>query len=583
MDVIPSEWDIRPLGEITDFLDGRRRPVKDSDRAKMRGDVPYYGASGVVDYVNDYLFDEDLILLGEDGENILSRNSRLAFKISGKAWVNNHAHVLRTKAGISLDYLAEFLESCDYSSYNTGTAQPKLNKLVCSRIPVLCPPFHEQCAIAATLSDVDELRAGLDRLIAKKRDLRQAAMQQLLTSHTRLPGFHEEWRTFRLGDIARVKTGSRNNEDKVEGGRYPFFVRSEVVEKIDAYSYDCEAILVPGEGRIGEIFHYVNGRFDVHQRVYAITQFKPEISGKFVYLFMSMKFGEWAMQNTVKATVDSLRLPTFLTFELKAPPEIAEQLAIVAAVFDMDAAITTLETQRDKTRALKQAMMQELLTGKIRLVDPPSKVDAPDFTTVSAPIPTQQPTTKPHNWQINEAVVVAVLVKQFGSEQYPLGRKRCTKLAYLMHRHVEHVAQGYLKKAAGPYNPAVKYKGPEGIAQKNGYIRGHSNREYSGFVAAEKIAQAEGYFDKWYGRDVLAWLEQFRRLPNDELELLATVDMAVEDLRCAGTEVSVDAVKSAIRQHPEWEAKLEREIFSDVNLDRAMRRVTALFPAVAPS
>jgi type I restriction enzyme S subunit len=366
--VIPEEWALKPLGDVADFLDGRRRPVKDSDRAKMRGDIPYYGASGIVDYVNDYLFDEDLILLGEDGENILSRNCRLAFKISGKSWVNNHAHVLRPRAGMALDYLVEFLESRDYEQYNTGTAQPKLNKQACSGIPVLCPPLPEQRSIAAALSDVDALLGGLNRLIAKKRDLKQAAMQQLLTGLTRLPGFSGEWEVKRLGDVAHIKTGSRNNEDKAEDGEYPFFVRSEVVERINSYSHDCEAILVPGEGRIGEIFHYINGRFDVHQRVYAITRFKPGVAGKFVQLYMAMNFGPWAMQNTVKATVDSLRLPTFQAFELLVPPTSGEQTAIAAILSDMDAELAALEARRDKTHALKQAMMQELLTGSIRLV-----------------------------------------------------------------------------------------------------------------------------------------------------------------------------------------------------------------------
>ena len=223
--VIPEEWEVKPLAAVVDFLDGRRRPVKDSDRAKMRGDIPYYGASGIVDYVNDHLFDEELILLGEDGENILSRNCRLAFKISGKAWVNNHAHVLKPKSSMKLDYLVEFLESQDYAQHNTGTAQPKLNKAVCSALPVPCPPLPEQRAIAEALSDVDALLGALDRLIAKKRDLKPAAMQQLLTGRqTRLPGFHGEWEVKRLGDVAHIKTGSRNNEDKAEDGQYQILV-----------------------------------------------------------------------------------------------------------------------------------------------------------------------------------------------------------------------------------------------------------------------------------------------------------------------------------------------------------------------
>lgn len=87
----------------------------------------------------------------------------------------------------------------------------------------------------------------------------------------------------------------------------------------------CEAILIPGEGNIGNVFHYVNGCFDVHQRVYAITQFSPDVSAKFIYLIMAQYFGKHALKNTVKATVDSLRLPTFLSFEFLFPPAIDEQ------------------------------------------------------------------------------------------------------------------------------------------------------------------------------------------------------------------------------------------------------------------
>jgi type I restriction enzyme S subunit len=106
----------------------------------------------------------------------------------------------------------------------------------------------------------------------------------------------------------------------------------------------------------------------VHQRVYVISQFIPEISGKFVYLYMAMHFGAHAMQNTMKATVDSLRLPTFQNFTVNAPPTLEEQNAIATILSDMDAEIASLEQRRDKTRLLKQGMMQELLTGRIRLV-----------------------------------------------------------------------------------------------------------------------------------------------------------------------------------------------------------------------
>ena len=252
-------------------------------------------------------------------------------------------------------------------SVNQG-AQPNLFLNHIERLQLPVPQMDEQRAIADALGDVDALLGALDRLIAKQRDLKQAAMQQLLTGRTRLPGFTGEWVTWLLGDVARIKTGSRNNENKVDGGPYPFFVRSEVVERIDTYAYDCEAILVPGEGRIGDIFHYVKGRFDVHQRVYAITDFAPSVQARFVHFYLAQYFGPWAMQNTVKATVDSLRLPTFQNFEMHIPPTVAEQIAIAAVLSDMNAEIAALEARRMKTRDLRQAMMQELLTGKTRLI-----------------------------------------------------------------------------------------------------------------------------------------------------------------------------------------------------------------------
>jgi len=291
----------------------------------------------------------------------------------GAANINQHiARVRVTSPDADAQYVFHYLSQESvrrhFTKITTGQAYPQISLEQVRDAEVPLPQLKEQRAIAEALSDMDGLLGALETLIAKKRAIKQAAMQQLLTGKTRLRGFSGEWKTKRLGDIAHIKTGSRNNEDKIEGGEYPFFVRSEDVERINTYSYDCEAILVPGEGKIGDIFHYINGRFDVHQRVYAITRFHPEVSGRFVHFYMAMKFGAWAMQNTVKATVDSLRLPTFQTFEIRLPTTISEQIAIATTLSDMDAEIAALEARRDKTRAIKQGMMQQLLTGSVRLI-----------------------------------------------------------------------------------------------------------------------------------------------------------------------------------------------------------------------
>ena len=287
--------------------------------------------------------------------------------------------VLRPKTSIDARFFCEYINyGIAFAVENTGIPQLTTPQISNYLLPV--PPEPEQRAIAEALSDVDGLLNALEALIAKKQAIKQATMQQLLTGKTRLPGFSGVWETKRLGEIAHIKTGSKNNEDKNENGQYPFFVRSAIIERINSYCYDGEAILVPGEGGIENIFHYINGRFDCHQRVYMINRFLDGVFGKLIYYIMALQFGSHAMQNTVKATVDSLRLPTFKNFSLSIPKNIAEQHAIASVLSDMDAEIAALEQRRDKTRAIKQGMMQQLLTGRVRLSESRIDTDLSDDT-----------------------------------------------------------------------------------------------------------------------------------------------------------------------------------------------------------
>jgi type I restriction enzyme S subunit len=249
----------------------------------------------------------------------------------------------------------------------TGSTFPSIDSRVIRSAEILIPTPSEQARIGEALNDSDDLIASLERLIAKKRAIKQGTMQELLTGRTRLAGFTEPWEEVRLGDIARIKTGSRNNQDKTSSGRFPFFVRSATVERIDSYSYDCEAILVPGEGGIGSIFHYINGKFEVHQRVYMISNFADNTSGRFIFYYMRQFFGVHAMANSVKATVDSLRLPTFKSFTLFMPSTLEEQRAITQVLSDADDEIDLLNRRLAKATAVKQGMMQELLAGRTRL------------------------------------------------------------------------------------------------------------------------------------------------------------------------------------------------------------------------
>ncbi|WP_375605093.1 restriction endonuclease subunit S [Flavobacterium davisii] len=226
-------------------------------------------------------------------------------------------------------------------------------------IQIPLPPLPEQQAIAEVLSDTDAWIESLEKLIAKKRLVKQGAMQQLLTPK-------EDWEVKKLGEMSQIYTGNKNNQDKSEDGIYPFFVRSQKIEKINTYTFDGEAILIPGEGNLGSIFHYINGKFDFHQRVYKVSDFNG-INGKYLFWYFRIYFGKHALQNTVKATVDSIRLPTIQEFEVFFP-EINEQTRIATILSDMDAEIEHLEKKLNKAKQLKQGIMQQLLTGKIRLI-----------------------------------------------------------------------------------------------------------------------------------------------------------------------------------------------------------------------
>lgn len=160
---IDPDWPMVELGEVCANLDGKRVPITKSDR--KAGPYPYYGASGVVDHVDDYLFDEDLLLVSEDGANLVARVTSIAFSISGKSWVNNHAHVLRFKNIFSQKFIEYYLNSISLENFITGSAQPKLNQRALNTIPVPWPDAHTQEKIVSGINTELKLISDNKKLI----------------------------------------------------------------------------------------------------------------------------------------------------------------------------------------------------------------------------------------------------------------------------------------------------------------------------------------------------------------------------------------------------------------------------------
>jgi len=175
----------------------------------------------------------------------------------------------------------------------------------------------------------------------------------------RFDGFTEPWEERKLGEISQIKTGASDVQDADPNGEYPFFVRSENIERSNKYLFNGEAILIPGEGRLGDIYHYINGKFDFHQRVYKISNFANNTYGLFILYTMQKTFKQHAMTFTVKATVDSLRLPMLTDFNIFLP-SLPEQTVIGNFFQNFDNQITAQQQKLSQLKQLKSAYLQKM-------------------------------------------------------------------------------------------------------------------------------------------------------------------------------------------------------------------------------
>ena len=175
-----DDWEIKKLNEISENLDNKRIPITKRDRKK--GSIPYYGASGVVDYVEDYIFNEDLLCISEDGANLLARTYPISFSVSGKIWVNNHVHILRFDNMITQIFIEQYLNSIKLDEFISGMAQPKLNQTQLNKIPIPLPPIHEQKQIVKKLNTLQTKTKKLETLYQQKivdlEELKKSILQK---------------------------------------------------------------------------------------------------------------------------------------------------------------------------------------------------------------------------------------------------------------------------------------------------------------------------------------------------------------------------------------------------------------------
>ena len=193
-------------------------------------------------------------------------------------------------------------------------------------------------------------------------------MRESKFTRTDIGVFPEDWTIRTIGETACVTTGAQNTQDKEDDGLYPFYVRSQKVERINKYIFDTEGVVTAGDGvGTGKVYHYVNGKFGLHQRCYLIYNFKEALNCKYFFWIFSQRFYERVHSMTAKSSVDSVRRDMITEMQIPIPPTIAEQERIAEALSDVDRLLRELDGVIAKKRAIKQGAMQELLTGKRRL------------------------------------------------------------------------------------------------------------------------------------------------------------------------------------------------------------------------
>ena len=371
--VIPVDWEDLPLGDVSEIHVGRDL-IEDrfSQALDLRFRFPVFSNtvsnSGLYGYYSTPEYEGDSLTVVGRGVGLGTAFARTG----GYGAIGRLLVLFPVHHRADAQYLTSYINH-RVTIFVETSGIPQLTGIQFAKYKVVLPPFPEQRTIATALSDVDALLAKLDEFIDKKRDLKQAAMQQLLTGQTRLPGFSGEWEVKRLGDVSEIVMGQSPSSSyyNAKGLGRPLIqgnadianrktIRRIFTTEITKYGKRGD-ILMSVRAPVGEISRAV---FDVclGRGVCAIRH-----KSDFMYHYLISLEPSWARLSK-GSTFDSVNSADVRALEVCLPTDDAEQTAIATILSDMDTELAALEARRDKTRALKQAMMQELLTGKTRLV-----------------------------------------------------------------------------------------------------------------------------------------------------------------------------------------------------------------------
>lgn len=376
---IPEGWSEKTIIDMCEILDSKRIPLSDEERHLIKGDIPYYGANGVVDHINNYIFDQDLLLVAEDGGHFEEWNIKpIAYRVSGKSWINNHAHVLAALTGYSLDFIFYNLEHRNITYYISGGTRGKLNQSQLRVIPVAIPTeFKEQQKIAEVLSIIDEAIAKTDQLIAKYKSIKQGLMQDLFRygidengqirsekthkfKDSPLGSIPEEWNIEGFSSNISFAYGSGLKEEDRSGGEFPVFGSNGIVGFHKEYLVDGPGIVIGRKGTIGAVSWTSENFFPIDTTYYIKTNDNFMLK----YLFYYLKTLSLDTLNSASGTPGLNREEVYKLKVVR--PDLKEQKRILTVLESSTNVVDEELINVRKLESLKQGLMNDLLTGKVR-------------------------------------------------------------------------------------------------------------------------------------------------------------------------------------------------------------------------
>lgn len=353
-----SEWKEFKLDELADIYNHIRVPLSKMERSKRKGPYPYYGASGIVDYIDDYLFDGEYILISEDGENLKSRQTPIAFKAIGKFWVNNHAHIIKGKKDYLNDLIIYYFQNLDLNPFITGAVQPKLNKANLLSIPIYLPELEaEQKAIAEVLSSLDDKIDLLHRQNKTLEALAETLFRQWFIEEAR-----DNWEEGTLNDLIELFYGKGLKKSERTGAGFPVVGSNGIIDFHSEYLVKGPGIVIGRKGTLGKAI-YIEENFYPIDTTYYVKSKRNTTDLYFEYfLLKNINFEE---MNTDSA-VPGLNRNIALNVELKIPlGELIDQFNKFAKhIFEKRSInkfqIRTLEKLRD-------TLLPKLMSGEVRV------------------------------------------------------------------------------------------------------------------------------------------------------------------------------------------------------------------------